>query len=213
MLRRRQHAGQRPEWRATCQFVRPQRRTRRERSNQTRSTTAGMSLQATNTDELFGHGNRFVIGASFDYGVTRFNASAELGTIGSNYVVSGGGLFLGQSGDPVSIGPVSLRTTNRLRGMYALDTFDVTKNFRSQAADASTTAPSRLRIRSAARSMATRHSSGSIRSLAAPTRSPPACPPMPDIPKPIARRHRLNSDAPIQRIPALSPHSLFPIRR
>lgn len=92
----------------------------------TRSTTTGVSLQATNTDQLFGHNNQFMAGASFDSSVTRFSASAELGTIGSNYVVGGSGIFLGQSGDPVSIGPVALRTTNRYTGLYALDTFDVT---------------------------------------------------------------------------------------
>ncbi|MEV9241997.1 hypothetical protein AB0153_26570, partial [Klebsiella pneumoniae] len=73
--------------------------------------------------------NHFVVGTSLDYGVTRFSASAELGTIGSNFVVSGNGIFLGQSGDPVSIGPVSLRTTNQYNGLYALDTFDVTNAF------------------------------------------------------------------------------------
>jgi outer membrane receptor protein involved in Fe transport len=95
----------------------------------TRSTTTGASLQATNTEQLFGHNNQFMVGASFDSSVTRFSASAELGTIGSNYVVSGSGIFLGQSGDPVSIGPVALRTTNRYSGLYALDTFDVTDAF------------------------------------------------------------------------------------
>ncbi|SHK73223.1 Outer membrane receptor proteins, mostly Fe transport [Bradyrhizobium lablabi] len=95
----------------------------------TRSTTGGFSLQATNNDQLFGHNNHLVVGTSFDYSVTRFGASAELGTIGTNYVVSGSGVFLGQSGDPVSIGPVALRTTNQYTGLYALDTFDVTKAF------------------------------------------------------------------------------------
>ncbi|MCA6116396.1 TonB-dependent receptor [Bradyrhizobium sp. WSM 1738] len=95
----------------------------------TRSTTTGATLQATNTDQLFGHNNQFMIGTSFDSGVTRFGASAELGTIGSNYVVSGSGIFLGPSGEPVSIGPVSLRATNRYTGVYALDTFDVTDRF------------------------------------------------------------------------------------
>ena len=95
----------------------------------TRSTTTGATLQATNTDQLFGHNNQFMVGTSFDSGVTRFGASAELGTIGSNYVVSGSGIFLGPSGDPISIGPVSLRATNRYTGLYALDTFDVTDAF------------------------------------------------------------------------------------
>ena len=96
----------------------------------TRSTTTGASVQATNSDELLGHGNRFVVGSSFDYSTTRFDASAELGTFnGSNFVISGSGIFLGQSGSPVSIGPVALRTTNQYTGLYALDTFDVTKAF------------------------------------------------------------------------------------
>jgi outer membrane receptor protein involved in Fe transport len=95
----------------------------------THSTTKGVSLQATNTDQLFGHNNHFTVGASFDSSVTRFSASAELGTIGPNFVVGGSGIFLGQSGDPVSIGPVALRATNQYSGLYALDTFDVTNAF------------------------------------------------------------------------------------
>jgi outer membrane receptor protein involved in Fe transport len=95
----------------------------------TRSTTTGATLQATNTDQLLGHNNQFMMGASFDSGVTRFGASAELGTIGTNYVVNGSGIFLGRSGDPVSIGPVDLRATNRYTGLYMLDTFDVTDRF------------------------------------------------------------------------------------
>ncbi|KRR25777.1 hypothetical protein CQ14_20025 [Bradyrhizobium lablabi] len=95
----------------------------------TRSTTTGVTLQATNTDQLFGHNNQFMVGTSFDSGVTRFGASAELGTISPNYVVSGSGIFLGPSGTPISIGPVSLRATNRYTGLYALDTFDVTDRF------------------------------------------------------------------------------------
>ncbi len=95
----------------------------------THSTTTGVSLQATNSDQLFGHTNKFVLGASFDSSVTRFSASAELGTIGPNFVVSGSGIFLGQSGNPVSIGPVELRATNQYSGFYALDTLDVTNAF------------------------------------------------------------------------------------
>ena len=95
----------------------------------THSTTTGVSLQATNTDQLFGHNNHFAVGASFDASVTHFGATAELGTIGTNFVVSSSGIFLGQSGDPVSIGPVALRTTNQYSGLYALDTFDVTNAF------------------------------------------------------------------------------------
>jgi outer membrane receptor protein involved in Fe transport len=95
----------------------------------TKTTSTGLSLQATNTDQLFGHNNQFVVGTSFDYHVTNFTASAELGTVGSDYVVNGSGIFLGQSGSPTSIGPVDLRATNQYTGLYALDTFDVTQAF------------------------------------------------------------------------------------
>jgi outer membrane receptor protein involved in Fe transport len=95
----------------------------------TSTNTGGFSLQATNSDQLFGHDNRFVVGTSFDASVTHFGASAELGTIDNNYVVSSSGIFLGTSGNPVSDGPVSLRTTNQYTGLYALDTFNVTKAF------------------------------------------------------------------------------------
>jgi outer membrane receptor protein involved in Fe transport len=95
----------------------------------TSTTSTGFSLQATNTDQLFGHNNHFVVGASYDYSVTHFNASAELGTIGPDYVVSSSGIFLGTSGDPISDGPVDLRTTNQYTGLYALDTFDITNRF------------------------------------------------------------------------------------
>jgi iron complex outermembrane receptor protein len=95
----------------------------------TNTNTGGFSLQATNTDQLFGHENRFVVGTSFDASVTHFGASAELGTINTNYVVSSSGIFLGTSGSPVSDGPVGLRATSQYSGLYALDTFDVTKAF------------------------------------------------------------------------------------
>ncbi len=92
----------------------------------TQTTSVGATLQATNTDKLLGHSNHLVLGASYDYGVTNFGASAQLGTIQPNYVVAGSGIFLGPSGDPVSDGPVSLRATNAYLGVYAQDAFDVT---------------------------------------------------------------------------------------
>ncbi|MDA9445448.1 membrane protein [Bradyrhizobium sp. CCBAU 11430] len=95
-----------------------------------RSTTFGVSGQATNTDQLFGHDNRFVMGTTYDASVTRYNATAEIGSIGENYVVSGSGLFLGPTGQPETIaGPVSLRTVNQYNGLYAMDTFNVTDAF------------------------------------------------------------------------------------
>ena len=95
----------------------------------TQTTSVGTTLQATDTDKWFGHDNHFVFGGSFDYGVTNFGASAELGVVQPDYFVSSSGIFLGPSGNPVSDGPVSLRTTNAYTGLYALDTFDVTNAF------------------------------------------------------------------------------------
>jgi outer membrane receptor protein involved in Fe transport len=94
----------------------------------TATTTVGTTLQATNTDKLLGFDNRFTAGVSFDRSVTHFAASAELGTIGTDYVVSGSGIFLGASGNPVSDGPVGLRTVNQYTGLYALDALDLTKS-------------------------------------------------------------------------------------
>jgi outer membrane receptor protein involved in Fe transport len=70
------------------------------------------------------------MGTTYDASVTRYNATAEIGSIGENYVVSGSGLFLGPTGlpDPVA-GPVSLRTVNQYNGLYAMDTFNVTDAF------------------------------------------------------------------------------------
>jgi outer membrane receptor protein involved in Fe transport len=93
----------------------------------TQTTSMGTTVQATSTDKLFGLNNHFVGGASFDYGVTNFGASAELGTILPNFYVAGSGVFLGPSGDPVSDGPVSLRATNAYTGLFATDTLDVTE--------------------------------------------------------------------------------------
>jgi outer membrane receptor protein involved in Fe transport len=97
----------------------------------TRSTSYGVSGQATNVDQLFGHDNRFVAGASYDAGVTRYNALAEIGSIGEDYVVSGSGVLLGPSGTTATglTGPVSLRTVNQYNGLYAMDTFNVTDAF------------------------------------------------------------------------------------
>jgi len=95
----------------------------------TLSTSTGTAFQLSNTDALFGHKNRFSVGASFDYGMTTFGASSELGTIGSDYVVTGSGVQIGTITDPTTgqtvFGPVDVHTINRYLGLYALDAFDV----------------------------------------------------------------------------------------
>jgi len=92
----------------------------------TASTTIGTTLQATNTDKVFSFDNRFTVGASFDRSITHFSGSAELGTFGTDYVMTGSGIFLGLSGSPTTDGPVGLRTVNQYAGLYAIDAIDLT---------------------------------------------------------------------------------------
>jgi len=96
----------------------------------TLTTSVGTALQLNNRDDLFGHRNRFSIGASFDYGQTSFAANSELGIIGSDYVVAGSGTPVGTILDPNSgqtvFGPVDTHAINRYLGVHALDAFDVT---------------------------------------------------------------------------------------
>jgi outer membrane receptor protein involved in Fe transport len=91
----------------------------------TSTTTLGTTLQATDTDKIFGLDNRFTVGTSFDRSVTHFSTSAELGSFTNSYQLVGSGQFLGT--DNPQDGPVGLRTTNQFIGVYALDSIDLTK--------------------------------------------------------------------------------------
>jgi iron complex outermembrane recepter protein len=90
----------------------------------TAATTFGGSAQATTAGKLAGHDNQFVIGASLDRGNVNFNASSELGTIGSDLFVTGTGVIIAQPAGDVA--PVALKTLNTYTGLYLTDTFDVT---------------------------------------------------------------------------------------
>ncbi|MBS0232134.1 MAG: TonB-dependent receptor, partial [Proteobacteria bacterium] len=92
----------------------------------------GVSLQAADKADLFGHRNQFILGSSYDHGHVAYSASSELGSFLPKYVVAGTGPIL--SGDP-SLGedldasdvtPRSLTTLNDYFGIYFLDAFDVT---------------------------------------------------------------------------------------
>jgi outer membrane receptor protein involved in Fe transport len=91
----------------------------------TTTNTFGATLQATNSDKLFGLDNRFTVGTAYDRSVTHFGSSAELGTVDNQYQIIGSGQFLGT--DNPQDGPVELRTTNQYIGVYALDSIDLTK--------------------------------------------------------------------------------------
>ncbi len=66
----------------------------------TQSKTFGGSLQATNDDKIFGHGNHFVVGGSIDNGNSAFNANSTLGfispdlSVGINPAIPGNGSII-----------------------------------------------------------------------------------------------------------------------
>lgn len=93
--------------------------------NRTRtSTTAyGASAQVVSAEPLLGRPNRFVAGASYDRGRTRFGATTELGLPTPDRSVAGLGLLLDlPDGD---IAPVELRATNDYSGFYVSNTLDL----------------------------------------------------------------------------------------
>src|SRR5579862_6831207 len=91
---------------------------------------AGGSLQATETAFVFGRENQLTAGGSIDNAATDFGSSAELGTINSALVVSNSGLFVDTpENTPWTATPVSLSATNTYYGIFATDTFNITRRF------------------------------------------------------------------------------------
>ena len=96
--------------------------------NWTRSRSVGATMQAVDTDKIYGHDNTLTIGASLDYGWTNFTGNSQLGTvpglvnnslpvIGSPYIIDEPDSFLN---------PIGVNATNLYAGLFALDTYNVT---------------------------------------------------------------------------------------
>lgn len=83
----------------------------------------GIALQAADKSRLFGLGNTFVIGTSYDRGEVDYTASSQLGTFLPRFVVAPTGPYLA---GPSTIEPRFLSTTNDYFGLYAVDTLDLT---------------------------------------------------------------------------------------
>jgi iron complex outermembrane receptor protein len=104
----------------------------------TQSKTFGGSLQATNDDKIFGHGNHFVVGGSIDNGNSAFNANSTLGfispdlNIGVNPAIPGNGSVIHTLGN-VGYTPVGINTKNTYYGLYFTDTFDITDKLAATA--------------------------------------------------------------------------------
>ena len=85
----------------------------------------GVTVQGVEKSKLFGLGNQFLAGASYDHGEVHFGAASELGKIGDKFFISGLGIaFTG----PNDISPRSINTTNDYYGLYFSDTLDLTDN-------------------------------------------------------------------------------------
>jgi iron complex outermembrane receptor protein len=96
--------------------------------NWTQSRSLGASVQAVDTDKIYGHDNTLTVGASLDYGWTRFNGNSQLGIVpgfvNNNLFVLGAPFTIDE---PDSfLNPISARTNNTYTGVYALDTFSAT---------------------------------------------------------------------------------------
>lgn len=93
-----------------------------DRTGQTADSWGG-SLQLVNTDDVFGHQNQFLMGASYDKGEVTYGASSELGFFRPRFVVEGSGLILSA---PTEVENKELGTENEYIGLYFSDTFNVT---------------------------------------------------------------------------------------
>ncbi len=89
----------------------------------TQTDSFGGSAQAVEKSKLFGLGNQFLIGGSYDHGKVAYTAASELGTIGPQFVISPTGISLTA---PADVTPRSLTATTNYYGLYFTDTFDVT---------------------------------------------------------------------------------------
>jgi iron complex outermembrane recepter protein len=87
----------------------------------------GGSLQLSSTRSIFGHGNSFAVGTTFDTASTDFFSGTEVGVLNAELTVLPSGLFVNTpqgSGFPAT--PVSLNANNKYYGFYLTDTFDAT---------------------------------------------------------------------------------------
>jgi iron complex outermembrane receptor protein len=96
--------------------------------NWTQSRSLGGTLQAVDTDKIYGHDNTFTAGASLDYGWTNFTGNSQLGAVPAfinNSLPLVGYPFILDEPDSF-LAPVAAKANNLYTGLYALDTFSAT---------------------------------------------------------------------------------------
>jgi opacity protein-like surface antigen len=96
----------------------------------TTTNSFGGSVQASSSEQVFGHNNNVTVGLSIDRGLVQFATTSELGTVNANQFpsVQGFGLFIDQpsSAGTGGVAPVGLGATTLYTGLYATDTLDLT---------------------------------------------------------------------------------------
>ena len=96
--------------------------------NWTQSRSLGFTGQAVETAQLWGHDNTLTVGASLDYGWTRFTGNSQLGVVPAlvnNSLPVIGLPFIIDEPDSF-LNPILAHTNNTYTGIYALDTYSVT---------------------------------------------------------------------------------------
>jgi iron complex outermembrane receptor protein len=104
----------------------------------THSTTAGVTMQATNKDKIFDHDNYFVFGGSVDRSLFSFSSNSTLGAIQPNLIVNPNGSFPGsgsiiQTAGNIGYVPTWLTGATTYYGLFALDTFSITPDLAATA--------------------------------------------------------------------------------
>lgn len=100
----------------------------------THSTSYGLALQATNKDRFFDHDNYFVVGGSIDVGNSHFNATTTIGVLNAQLQNVTSGINLPGIGDiaqtqgRLGYSSVYVASTTTYYGLFALDTFNITKD-------------------------------------------------------------------------------------
>ena len=98
--------------------------------SRTDSHAFGVAFELSSKSDLFGHGNDFAAGASYDRGRTGYDAHGELGTLLPSLQVVGSGVIIDQANSPTASPPleqpVSITATNAYTGLYLIDAFDLT---------------------------------------------------------------------------------------
>ena len=127
LLWQRQLAGEWPEWIAAYQSLRSECHPGRNRPNHTSTTTSARTCRRP-IRRLFGHNNHFVIGRQLRPQRHAFLGQAELGSINQKLpVVGSSGIFLGNPATRFRMARSGSVPSTSISGVYALDTFDVTK--------------------------------------------------------------------------------------